>query len=69
MSTLNIDLFLLPLSQYTLVIIQIDILTNTLCTDIYGTHGITASDVSSAINRLKHNKKDGLSEVVSEHLI
>ncbi len=35
----------------------------------YGTHSIIANDVIAAINKLKHDKKDGASEVVSDHLI
>ncbi len=33
------------------------------------TFAITGSDISSAINRLEHNKKDSDSEVVSDHII
>ncbi len=37
------------------------------CTN--GTHSIIANDVIAAIKKRKHDKKDGASEVVSEHLI
>ncbi len=34
-----------------------------------GTHYIGAKDVSLSIKRLKPNKKDGSSEIVSDHII
>ncbi len=36
---------------------------------IHGTHCIRAKDVSLSIKRLKPNKKDGSSEIVSDHII
>ncbi len=36
---------------------------------IHGTHCIGAKDVSLSIKKLKPNKKDGSSEIVSDHII
>ncbi len=36
---------------------------------IHGTHSIGAKDVSLSIKRLKSNKKDSSSEIVSDHII
>ncbi len=41
--------------------------TSTQCT--HGTHRIISSDVLSAIRNLKHDKKNGDSERVSDHII
>ena len=35
----------------------------------HGNHGITAADVQSAVHKLKHGKKDGNSNVVSDNII
>ncbi len=35
----------------------------------HGTHSIGAKDVNLSIKRLKPNKKDGISEIVSDHII
>ncbi len=52
---------------------DIDNMINVRCTRTshctHLTHGIIANDVIAALKRLKHDKKDGASEVVSEHLI
>ncbi len=52
---------------------DIDDMINTQCTHSThctpGTHIISSSDVLSAIRNLKHDKKDGDSEIVSDHII
>ncbi len=52
---------------------DIDNMINTQCTQsthcTHGTHSIFSSDVLSAIRNLKHDKKDGDSEIVSDHII
>ncbi len=55
---------------------DIDNMINTQCTQsthcTHGTHSIISSDVLSAIRNLKHDKKkkkDGDSEIVSDHII
>ncbi len=53
--------------------IDIDNIINVQCTRsshcTHRTHSIIANDVIAAIKQLKHDQKDGASEVVSEHLI
>ncbi len=49
---------------------DIDDMINTQCTHCtHGTHSIISSDVFSAIRNLKHDKKDGDSEIVSDCII
>ncbi len=49
---------------------DIDNMINTQCTQsLHRTHSIISSDVLSAIRNLKHDKKDGDSEIVSDHII
>ncbi len=52
---------------------DIDDMINTQCTQsthcTHGAHSIISSEVLSAIRNLKHDKKDGDSEIVSDDII